>query len=989
MAQAGSLWIKLGLSTKDFEKSLKNAEKNLKNFGNRLNDIGSRLTVGLSIPLALVSGAAIKLGMDAVESENLFSVSMGKMASSARTWSEDLRKNLGLNSYEVRKNVGTFNVMLTSMGLNEKAAFDMSKGLTQLAYDMASFYNLKPEEAFQKLQSGISGESEPLKRLGILVNETTIKNYALNHGMLKQGEQLSETGKVAARYGTIMEATSKAQGDLSRTLDSPANKMRILQAQVQQTAIDLGIALLPAFQSLMKIADPFVQAIKKIADWFAKLNPEVQKNIGYIIALTIAVGPLIQAFGILYKTASGVIGVLRLISPLSKLVISGFSNITFAISSVAGGAATAGEAVGFLAKSFTPFLAFTGILTVLYNIANAFSIMAENARIAKMEISGIKSLTDLEKKRQQLTSEQTRLENKKKASSGGDTKGGWLAGGIGGWSSDDQAALDKVNKSLSQIDKQQKKINLAKKPKGAASAITAPDISGLELTASKTGGENKALQRESFIAEWAGNLQESKAALLKNIDDIAAAKKKALDEDDKKALNQAKKQGVATTDIEKTFANRRAVIEQELSEQKRQFTIQWSNQLLQAQMSNTKNIDENAKLQLQALENEKSEAIRIAKEQGQSIVDINKTFDAREKAIDKSKNDTIRNLDLNRKSQLLSAQTAITDNVDENAKLQLKALDDAKAEEIRIATEQGMSIIEIEKAYALKRKAIEKQLADDKLQFNRTWQEKLTSLYGSNQDITNLAWANDLYEANKKGYDTTQINEYYKAITSNDFVARWNLGLEEAFRSFGTFGENIQKAAANIASSMQSAFSDGFFNVVTGNFNELGDVVTNFLKTILRQITDMWAKAMSQKIMGSSLGSWIGGFMGTASGGTSFDPFNAPTTMASASAVGIPARAFGGSVFPDSPYLVGEKGPELFVPNTAGSVIKNSDLSAPSGKTAMGGGVTIKAINVTNNTGVQATPTVTTKLDTDGYVIGIVLNAIATNKGGLRDVLAR
>ncbi|HYH05385.1 MAG TPA: phage tail tape measure protein, partial [Bacillota bacterium] len=142
MGNAGSIWVKLGLDSSGFDNGLKKAEKDLKGVSNRLMDIGSRLTLGLSVPLGLVSGAALKMGADAVESENLFSVSMGKMADSARAWSEQLRKNLGLNAYEVRKNVGTFNVMLGSMGMTEKAAYDMSKGLTQLAYDMASFYNL-------------------------------------------------------------------------------------------------------------------------------------------------------------------------------------------------------------------------------------------------------------------------------------------------------------------------------------------------------------------------------------------------------------------------------------------------------------------------------------------------------------------------------------------------------------------------------------------------------------------------------------------------------------------------------------------------------------------------------------------------------------------------------------------------------------------------------------------------------------------------------
>ena len=102
------------------------------------------------------------MAMDAVESENLFEVAMGSMAGDARKWSEETSKALGLNAYNVRKNVATYNSMLTSMGLTAQESLKISEGLTQLSYDMASFYNLKPEDAFEKLKSGISGEAEPL-----------------------------------------------------------------------------------------------------------------------------------------------------------------------------------------------------------------------------------------------------------------------------------------------------------------------------------------------------------------------------------------------------------------------------------------------------------------------------------------------------------------------------------------------------------------------------------------------------------------------------------------------------------------------------------------------------------------------------------------------------------------------------------------------------------------------------------------------------------
>ena len=134
----------------------------------------------------------------------------------------------------------------------------MSEGLTQLSYDIASFYNLKPEEAFEKLKSGISGESEPLKELGILVNDTTTKTYAYTHGIAKQGEQLTEAQKVQARYGSILQATKNAQGDLARTIDSPTNKLRIMKEQAQQIGIQFGQFLIPILERLIAVIKPLM-----------------------------------------------------------------------------------------------------------------------------------------------------------------------------------------------------------------------------------------------------------------------------------------------------------------------------------------------------------------------------------------------------------------------------------------------------------------------------------------------------------------------------------------------------------------------------------------------------------------------------------------------------------------------------------------------------------------------------------------------------------
>ena len=269
--------------------------------GKRLSGLGKSLSLAFTLPLIAIGGAATKMAMDAVESENLFEVSMGGMAQAAREWSKELSKSLGVNQYESRKVIGTFNVMLVSMGQGKQAAYDMAKGLTQLAYDMASFYNLKPEEAFQKLQAGISGETEPLKRLGILINEETINHWALTHGIIRQGEALTQNQKITARYNSILEQTKMAQGDLARTIDSPTNQLRLLKSRAQETAVTFGMLLLPVMSKLTEFARSATEALSNLSDAQKKTTVHVLTWVAIIGPSLYVIGKLTTGIGLLIK----------------------------------------------------------------------------------------------------------------------------------------------------------------------------------------------------------------------------------------------------------------------------------------------------------------------------------------------------------------------------------------------------------------------------------------------------------------------------------------------------------------------------------------------------------------------------------------------------------------------------------------------------------------------------------------------------------------
>ncbi len=279
---------------KRVETQLQRAELRVQKFSAGMSKAGTALSIGFTLPLLAAAGGALKLAMDAEESENLFIVSMGNMEKSGRDFSESLREQFGLNAYAVRENLGMLNQMLVSMGLNEQAAFDMASGMTQLAYDMASFFNLKPEEAFEKLRAGITGEAEPLKRLGIIVNETTIKMVAYEAGIAKVGTALTEQQKIQARYLTIMKATAKAQGDLGRTLESPVNQLRILKERATEIGIEFGKSLIPFLQDTIPILSDIADHASAAARAFAAMDPETRKlAISAGLAL-IALGPMLK-----------------------------------------------------------------------------------------------------------------------------------------------------------------------------------------------------------------------------------------------------------------------------------------------------------------------------------------------------------------------------------------------------------------------------------------------------------------------------------------------------------------------------------------------------------------------------------------------------------------------------------------------------------------------------------------------------------------------
>lgn len=271
-----TLKIELSADIEDLKRQLKDTQNALDSMNKKAKasqDSLSMLTTALMAKFAYsairefvsIGKSAYSMAQDVTESESLFTTSMGRMGAAAREWSENLSQTLGLNAYTLRSQVGTIYNMTRSMGIAEQTAYDLSTGVVELANDMASFYNMSTDEAFSKLSSGLTGEAEPLKRIGILVDENTIKTYAYKNGIAAAGAELTQQQKVLARYYAILGQTGNAQGDLARTIDSPANQMRIMQAQFEQAKIELGYGLIPIIKEVLPYLTALAQGFIEVA----------------------------------------------------------------------------------------------------------------------------------------------------------------------------------------------------------------------------------------------------------------------------------------------------------------------------------------------------------------------------------------------------------------------------------------------------------------------------------------------------------------------------------------------------------------------------------------------------------------------------------------------------------------------------------------------------------------------------------------------------
>lgn len=273
------------------------------------------------------------------EDLNLFTVALGQYADGAKEYAEYVSDIMGIDPAQWLRNQGIFNTLLTGFGDTAERAQLMSQNLTQLGYDLSSYANIPIEEAMLKLQSGISGELEPLRRLGYDLSQAKLQQTALNLGIKESVANMTQAEKAELRYYAIMTQVTTAQGDMARTLEAPANQLRILQAQLTQAARAIGNIFIPALNAILPYAIAVVQVIREIANALANLAGFKLTEVDYSGVNSAAVGA-----GSLADNLDDAAGAAKKL----KQYTAGFDELNvFAPNTGSGSGAGAGGAGGF------------------------------------------------------------------------------------------------------------------------------------------------------------------------------------------------------------------------------------------------------------------------------------------------------------------------------------------------------------------------------------------------------------------------------------------------------------------------------------------------------------------------------------------------------------------------------------------------------------------------------------------------------------------
>ncbi|GIV86633.1 MAG: hypothetical protein KatS3mg054_0662 [Chloroflexus sp.] len=379
MTTLAKLVVKLIADVSEFSSGMDTAAKKAAAIGQKLQGIGDKMTVGVTLPLLAAGTAATKFASDLEETRNKTRVVFGRMGEDMLKFGAQASRTMGMSENSALSYAATYGSILTNMGIAEEEAAKISKALTQLTADYASFHNLSPGEAFEKIKAGLVGSSEPLLALGKDLRVASVQAFALQSGIAKAGEQMTPAQLAMARFGALIAQSSKEMGDFARTSDGLANSTRTLKASVEDVMASFGEVLIPTVTE-------FMQALIPILRWFNDLPKPIKTGIVYFLMFVAALGPVMSTAGRLMQLFGAISGGLAGKAGIAAGAAKAAGALGGAVNALGGLAAGIGAVLG-------PVLALAAAVAALILVIKTMGPQAlESARMLAVIVG--KMLTD-------------------------------------------------------------------------------------------------------------------------------------------------------------------------------------------------------------------------------------------------------------------------------------------------------------------------------------------------------------------------------------------------------------------------------------------------------------------------------------------------------------------------------------------------------------------------------------------------------------------
>lgn len=379
----GQIALELGIDSSQIVNQLTGASnKAAKQATSIFSGMGKKIAAGLSIAaFTKFTKDCLEVGSNVTEVQNVVDTAFKDLSGQADQWASNAMTNFGLSELSAKKYMGVFGQMSNAMGITGQAALDMAEDVTGLTGDVASFYNLSTDEAYTKLKSIWTGETETLKDLGVVMTQTNLDQYALNNGFGKTTAKMTEQEKVMLSYQYVTSALSNATGDFVKTQDSWANQTRILTLRFEQLKASLGKGFIALFTPILRGLNNVLAGLQKVADGFATFT---QMLTGADISSSAS---SITGLGdIASDTADNVSGIGDAASSTAKQIeksLAGFDEIeklsepTDSSSSSGGGTSSGGLGID------------TGVTAESTNVSSAISDMASKVKKALEPLKSI------------------------------------------------------------------------------------------------------------------------------------------------------------------------------------------------------------------------------------------------------------------------------------------------------------------------------------------------------------------------------------------------------------------------------------------------------------------------------------------------------------------------------------------------------------------------------------------------------------------------